>query len=82
MKFRDKVKIAANNAYNRALSEGISGGELTIFMFIQGVIFAEQEKSVKSIEDKYKEILENDGYDFEIEDCKYDYINNEESSNK
>ena len=40
MKFRDKVKIAANNAYNRALSESINGSELAIFMFIQGVIFA------------------------------------------
>lgn len=78
MKFRDKVKIAAINSYERGLTEGISGAELAVFMFIQGVIFGKTGKSIESVEDNIKKLLKKDDYDFEIEDCKYDYINNNE----
>lgn len=78
MKFRDKVKIAAINAYERALSEGISGSELAVFMFIQGIIFAKTGKSIESVEDNIKKLLKKDDYEFEIEDCKYDYIDDNE----
>lgn len=78
MEFRDKVKIAAFNAYKQALSEAKSDVELAVFMFIQGVIFAKTGKGVQNMENKYKEIVENEDYNFEIEDCKYDYINDDE----
>lgn len=59
MKFRDKIKIAAMNAYNKALSEAKSDIELAIFMFIQGMIFDKTGKSVQNVEDVYKETIEN-----------------------